>query len=259
MLTDDRQRRVHELVLAEGSVAVPGLASLFDVSEATIRRDLDVLAGQGLVRRVRGGACDPKRVAGRIRPEADADAFAVVADQESNAKRRIARRAVSLIDDGDVIALDIGTTVFAMCEHLRERQLTVVTASLPVVRVLQDAPAVDIVVLGGILRPTYESLVGVLTESCLRQIRVDKAFLGTAGVRRDGAVLDSTPSEVPVKRAMMDIANQSWLLADHTKFPGTGVLQVASISAFTGVVTDRALSDADMLLADDDPLEVLIS
>lgn len=257
MLTDVRQRRLRELVRTEGSVSVPDLARRLEVSEATIRRDLDSLAGRGLVRRVRGGACDPHSSV-PIRPEADRDAFAVVAEQEAGAKRAIGRLAASLVNDGDVIALDIGTTVFAMCDHLRDKQLTVVTASLPVVRALQDAPEVDIVVLGGILRPTYESLVGVLTESCLRQLRVDKAFLGASGVRSDGSVLDSTPSEVPVKRAMIDIATQAWLLADREKFPGKGMLQVASVLSLTGLVTDQPLGSDLLALPDDHTLEVYL-
>lgn len=254
MLTDVRHHEVVDLVRRRGAVSVPEVAERFGVSEATARRDLDQLAERGLLERVRGGA----RVArSPIRPEADAAAFDVVATQETVKKRLIARRAAALIQDGDVVALDIGTTVFAMCEHLRDRDITVVTASLAVVRALADAPRIDLVVMGGVLRPNYESLVGVLTESCLRQVRVDVAFLGASGVRADGAVLDSTPSEVPVKRAMIDIANRAWLLADHKKFPGIGFLEVVPITAFTGVITDRPLSAQELILPPDSLLEVI--
>lgn len=254
MLTDVRHQEVVELVRRQGALSVQDLAARFAVSEATARRDLDHLAEHGLVERVRGGARTPRSP---IRPEADAAAFDVVAAQESREKRAIARRASELVEEGDVVALDIGTTVFAMCEHLRDRDITVVTASLAVVRALAQAPRIDLVVLGGVLRPNYESLVGVLTESCLRQVRVDVAFLGTSGIRPDGAVLDSTPSEVPVKRAMIDIANRAWLLADHQKFPGLGFLEVVALGAFTGLVTDRMPTPAQLRLPPDSILEVL--
>lgn len=242
-------------MLAKGSASVPELAQALGVSEATVRRDLQQLADEGLVERVRGGACRPKS----IRPEADAAPFEVVAGQESEEKRRIAQLAAQQVRDGDVVALDIGTTVSTMCPYLRERTLTIVTASLAVVAALADAPRLDIVVMGGVLRPNYQSLVGVLTESCLRQVRVDVAFLGAAGIRPDGAVLDSTPSEVPTKRAMLDIARRSWLLADHAKFPGLGFLEVAPITAFTGLITDSEVGPGSLRLPPDTDLEVLIS
>lgn len=255
MLTDVRQRRLAEFVQAKGSASVPELAHALGVSEATVRRDLQHLADDGQVERVRGGACRPRS----IRPEADEAAFEVVASQETDEKRRIAKAAAALVEDGDVVALDIGTTVYAMCPYLRDRSITVVTSSLAVVAALADAPRVDLVVMGGILRPNYQSLVGVLTESCLRQVRVDVAFLGAAGVRADGSVLDSTPSEVPVKRAMIDISQRSWLLADHAKFPGQGFLEVAPITSFTGLVTDSPTGPDSLHLPPDTDLEVLIT
>ncbi|MBB1483142.1 DeoR/GlpR transcriptional regulator [Tessaracoccus sp. MC1865] len=252
MLTDVRLRRVAEFVHAKGSASVPELASTLGVSEATVRRDLQQLSDAGLVERVRGGACRPHS----IRPEADHAAFDVVAGQETHEKRRIAKAAAELINDGDVVALDIGTTVFAMCPYLRSRSITVVTASLAVVAKLSDAPHVDLVVMGGVLRPNYQSLVGVLTESCLRQVRVDVAFLGAAGIRPDGAVLDSTPSEVPVKRAMIEVSTRSWLLADHAKFPGAGFLEIAPVTAFTGLITDSPAGPESLHLPPETNLEV---
>lgn len=254
MLTDVRQRRIAELVLQQGSASIPELSKYLDVSEATVRRDLGYLADRGVVDRVRGGACRPRA----IRPEPDSAAFEVVAGQEPAEKRAIARAAAGLIEDRDVVALDIGTTVFAMCPYLRNRDITVVTSSLAVVRELADAPSIDLVVMGGLLRSNYQSMVGVLTESCLRQVRVDIAFLGAAGIRPDGAVLDSTPSEVPIKRATIDIATRTWLLADHNKFPGSGFLEIAPITAFAGLITDRRPTSDQLALPPNSPLEVVV-
>ena len=155
-------------------------------------------------------------------------------------------------------ALDIGTTVAAMCPLLAGRSLTVVTASLAVVRSLASAPDIDIVILGGLLRPNYDSMVGTLTESALSQLRVDLAFLGTSGVRADGAVLDSTPSEVPTKRGLLEAATSSYLLADHEKFPGSGFLEVAPLSRFAGLITDRSPLPIDITLPEGEDAEVLL-
>src|SRR5699024_3093478 len=144
------------------------------------------------------------------------------------------------------------------CPLLTGRSLTVVTASLAVVRSLATAPNIDIVILGGLLRPNYDSMVGTLTETALSQLRVDLAFLGTAGIRADGAVLDSTPSEVPIKRGLLDVATSSYLLADHEKFPGSGFLEVAPLSRFSGVITDRSPLPFDIALPDGEDVEVLL-
>ncbi|MGO2537275.1 MAG: DeoR/GlpR family DNA-binding transcription regulator [Brachybacterium tyrofermentans] len=253
MLSEERHEAIAAFVRRHGSATVGTLSSDFAVSEATIRRDLEMLSTSGVVRRVRGGACD---VRGSVRPEADPRAFADVATSASAAKRSIAERAVACIADGDVIALDIGTTVAAMCPLLQNRSLTVVTASLAVVTALADAPSIDIVVLGGLLRPNYQSLVGTLTESALRQVRVDIAFLGTSGIRPDGTVLDSTPSEVPTKRGLLEVSTSAFLLADHEKFPGSGFLEVSTLGQFTALVTDR--SPDSLTLPEGEDLEVLL-
>lgn len=255
MLVEERHAGILTAVRRQGSATVGQLSAQLEVSEATIRRDLMQLAEDGLLRRVRGGACTLR---GSVRPEPDARPFEHVAASAPESKRLIAERAVGLIGEGEVIALDIGTTVAAMCPLLRSRSLTVVTASLAVVRALADAPGIDILVLGGLLRPNYQSMVGTLTESALRQVRVDTAFLGTSGVRADGTVLDSTPSEVPVKRGLLEVSARAYLLADHEKFPGSGFLEVAPLTRFTGLVTDRAVSTDQLSLPDDEDLEVLL-
>lgn len=255
MLVEERHAGILTAVRRQGSATVGQLSAQLEVSEATIRRDLVQLAEDGLLRRVRGGACTLRA---SVRPEPDARPFEHVAASAPESKRLIAERAVGLIGEGEVIALDIGTTVAAMCPLLRSRSLTVVTASLAVVRALADAPGIDILVLGGLLRPNYQSMVGTLTESALRQVRVDAAFLGTSGVRADGTVLDSTPSEVPVKRGLLEVSARAYLLADHEMFPGSGFLEVAPLSRFTGLVTDRAVSTDQLSLPDDEDLEVLL-
>lgn len=255
MLSEERHQAIVETLRRQGTVTVAALSTDLGVSEATVRRDLELLDEAGSLRRVRGGAT---ALRGSVRPEADLRSFADVASTATAAKQAIAARACAQLEDGEVIALDIGTTVAAMCPLLTGRSLTVVTASLAVVRALASAPAIDIVILGGLLRPNYDSMVGTLTESALGQVRVDRAFLGTAGIRPDGAVLDSTPSEVPIKRGLLDVATRSYLLADHEKLPGSGFLEVAPLSRFTALITDRSPLPFDIALPEGEHVEVLL-
>src|SRR5699024_2445976 len=179
----------------------------------------DHLAGEGALRRVRGGATD---VRGSVRPEADLRSFADVAGSATAAKQAIAARACDQVRDGDVIALDIGTTVAAMFPLLAERSLTFVTASLAVVRSLAAATEIDVVILAGLVRPNYATMFGTLSVSALGQVSMARAFLGAAGVRGVGPVLYSTPSQVPTKRCLLKVAASSYLLADHEKLPASG-------------------------------------
>lgn len=245
-----RQRSIVERLHSQGLASTEELAALCDVSVATVRRDLIELETAGALRRVHGGAVlgvegtwttgGTQPATGQGSPETDADAFrgfAEVAASDAEDKRAVAVRAAAMVADGDCVVLDIGTTTMMLARELRGRPVTVVTASLAVLDVLRDDPEVELVLLGGIVRRTYHSLVGALTEDALRQVRANCAFLGASGVAVDGTVLDTTLVEVPVKRALLATSQRSVLLVDHHKFPGTGALRVCSLDEFDAVVT----------------------
>src|SRR6185312_7264631 len=141
-------------------------------------------------------------------------------------KDAIAVRCAELVRDGETVLLDIGTTAHRVARQLRGRSLTVITSSLAVVEELQEEETIQLILLGGVVRRDYRSLVGFLTEDNLRQVHADRLFLGTSGVRPDGQVLDTTAVEVPVKRAMIAASAQVVLVADTGKFPGTGMARV---------------------------------
>ena len=232
-----RQRSIVERLHSHGLASTEELAALCDVSLATVRRDLIELETAGALRRVHGGAVLDGT---GDSPETDADAvrgFAEVAASDAEDKRAVAARAATMVADGDCVILDIGTTTMMLAKELRGRPVTVVTASLAVLDVLRDDTAVELVLLGGIVRRTYHSLVGALTEDALRQVRANCAFLGASGVAADGTVLDTTLVEVPVKRALLATSQRSVLLVDRHKFPGTGALRVCGLDEFDAVVT----------------------
>jgi DeoR/GlpR family transcriptional regulator of sugar metabolism len=169
-------------------------------------------------------------------------------------KDAIAAWCAGLVKDGETVLLDIGTTAHRVARRLRGRSLTVITSSLAVYEELQDESEIQLVLLGGVVRRAYRSLVGFLTEDNLRQVRADRLFLGTSGVRPNGEVMDTTVAEVPVKRAMIAASGQVVLVADGGKFPGIGMARVCGPGDLDLVVTNApadqttrdALREADV-------------
>ena len=251
-----RQVDILRCLRAGGVVSVEDLARDLDVSAATIRRELQQLDRAGVLTRVHGGAHLSGHEPGDSEPERP---FAEVAASHAADKDRVARKAAGTVRDGEVLLLDIGTTTMMLARRLRGRAVTVMTASLAVVDVLRDDEQVELVVLGGALRRPYLSLVGVLTQDALAQVRADRAFLGASGVRADGQVLDTTGVEVPVKRALIAAADQVVLLADRHKLPGSGSLRVCAIKDINVLVTNDGADPHTLEACVAAGVEVLIS
>lgn len=233
MLSDTRQQAILRRVRKQGDVSVQVLSEDFGVSRATIRRDLAILSADGLLRRVRGGGASL---------DADEDNFDLIDGQSSADKDAIAAKAAELVSDGQIICLDIGTTTARLARLLRGRRVTVITSSLAVVDELRHSPEPEVVVLGGVLRRNYHSMVGLLTEQALTQLSASLCFLSTSGVTALGQVLDTTGIEVGVKRAMIGAAERTVLLADKGKFPGSGLLPVCGPSDIDVLVTNKDVS-----------------
>lgn len=227
MLTSTRQATILRRVKETGEASVHDLAQIMHVSPSTIRRDLNTLSADGLLTRVRGG--------GSV--ESDEIPFQDVAAQSASSKDQIAARAAGLVSDGDVVVLDIGTTTALIARHLHGRAITVITSSIAVLDELRTDNDIELILLGGVLRRSYHSLVGSLTEGALSQLRATICFLGTSGIQADGTVMDSTGIEVPVKRAILASSPRTVLVADETKFPGTGILSVCTPSSINTLVT----------------------
>ncbi|MGW3133592.1 DeoR/GlpR family DNA-binding transcription regulator [Streptomyces sp. NPDC001123] len=229
MLSDRRHQLILRVLRADGPTRVAALAEKVGASQATIRRDLAQLEDEGLLKRVYGGAAP---VVG------EDDPFADVAAVRVEAKDALALWCAELVQDGETVLLDIGTTAQRVARRLHGRSLTVITSNLAVYEELQDDKDIQLVLLGGVVRRDYRSLVGFLTEDNLRQIHADRLFLGTSGIRPDGQVLDTTAVEVPVKRAMIAASAHVVLMADAGKFPGTGMARVCGPEDLDVVVTN---------------------
>jgi DeoR/GlpR family transcriptional regulator of sugar metabolism len=237
MILRERQDRIVTALRSNGSASVKQLAEELDVSEATIRRDLQLLDANGELSRTWGGAVlRPGLTVPAEGDDAELEGpFAQYADFDN--KSRIARAAADLVTDDSVIILDIGTVTPLIAKHLHGRNITVITSNLAVFDELRDDEAVRLILLGGVVRRNYRTLVGSLTELGLAQISADMLFLSCTGVRPSGHVVDNMAVEAPIKQSMIAGADKVVLLASEVKFPGTGALRLCSLSDVDVLIT----------------------
>jgi DeoR/GlpR family transcriptional regulator of sugar metabolism len=232
-----RQDRIITTLRSAGSVSVRGLAEALDVSEATIRRDLQILDANGELSRTYGGAV--------LRPGATVNADGPGSDLEgpfaqevdAAAKQAMATAAAALVRDDSVVILDIGTTTPFVARALKGRNITIITSNLAVFDELRDDTAVRLVLLGGVVRRNYRTLVGSLTELALTQVSADILFLSCTGVRENGQVVDNMAVEAPIKQSMIAASVKVVLLASKSKFPGSGALRVCSLADVDVLIT----------------------
>jgi DeoR/GlpR family transcriptional regulator of sugar metabolism len=236
MLTDERQAAILELLRTQGRVTAADLSVELGVSADTIRRDLRELDERGRLRRVHGGA---------LPRNGDASPFASRARRAPQAKASIARRAAQLIQDGQVVILDGGTTTVEVARALRaDLRATVVTTSPPVAVALGEHAGVEIAVIGGTLRHNALVAVGAATVAALGDIRADIVMLGVCGLHPELGVTTDDLEEAYVKRAMIAGAADVIALADHDKLGTAMPAFVAPIGEITRLVTDSDVSES---------------
>ncbi len=219
-----------------------GLARELAVTPETVRRDLTALERRGVLRRVHGGAIPVERFG--IEPG--------VADREVHAigeKERIARAALEELPDGGSIIIDAGTTTVRLAELLPlDRELTVVTHSIPVAAALVSRPNISLHLLGGLVRGRTLAAVGEWTRTQVAEVFADVAFMGTNGISVERGLTTPDLAEAGVKKALIDAARRTVVLADHSKFGREDFARVSPIGAIDTVITDSGL---DPELAED--------
>lgn len=247
MLRTRRRRLIVDAVEARGAASVRDLAEHLDVSESTIRRDLLELDRDGELVRTYGGAVGARASARRGPSAQEVEGpWQLHVGADLPLKERVARAAAGLVRDGEVVLLDIGTTTPLLARELRGRDITVITTNLGVLDELRDDDAVRLVMLGGVLRRNFQTLVGSLAEHALRQVNADVVFLSCTGVRPNGRVVDNMAVEAPIKQAMIEAADRVVLLATELKFPGTGSFRLCSLSDVGTLVTTTGADDATL-------------
>jgi DeoR/GlpR family transcriptional regulator of sugar metabolism len=232
VLPSQRRQAVLRRLTALGEVGFAELAEEFGVSEMTIRRDVESLEGEGLARRVRGGAIS-------VTSRSYEPPFAIRATTAAEAKTAIGAAAARLVNDGDTIIVDVGTTTLELARALHGRRgVTVVTPALPVAVELGNDPDIRVVVTGGQVRQGELSLTGGMAEDAFTAMNCDLAFIGVAGVCAVPGLTEYNPDDARVKRAAIAAARRTIVLADSSKLGRIAFATVAPLSAVDALVTD---------------------
>jgi DeoR/GlpR family transcriptional regulator of sugar metabolism len=248
VISRGRQNSILTKMREDGSASVRELAQEFEVSESTIRRDLELLDRNGELTRTHGGAVLMPRatVSTASDPERLERPFGVASPDEERRKVAIAAAAARMVPDNAILLLDIGTTTPHLARQLRGRPVTVITSNIAVFDELREEESVRLVLLGGVVRRNYQSLVGSLTQQALRDVSADFAFLTCTGVRPDGRVVDNMAVEAPVKQALIAAAGRIVLLATEAKFPGTGAMRICDLSDVDTVITTSGADEGTL-------------
>lgn len=255
MYAEERQQAIAQLVTESGRWSVNDLASHFDVTTETVRRDLSALERLGLVRRVHGGAIAGERLAVIDQALSERDVAHAVE------KDRIAQAAVrELPPPGGSILIDAGTTTARFAAALpTDIELVVVTHAVPIAAQLAARTNLELHLLPGRVRPTTQAAVGADTVAALDVFRADVAFVGTNGLTLDHGLSTPDMEEAAVKRAIVSGARRVVVLADSFKIGVEASIRFAAIDQVDVLVTDDGIDDEERAALDDAGVEVVVS
>lgn len=237
MLVAERFDYIVRLVNERGSIRVTELSELCEVTEETIRRDLDKLEQAGRLRRSHGGAVSVKE---QQQPETPYFEREIVSAEE---KKRIALEAINLIAPKDRIILDASTSAWYMAASMPDIPITVLTNSIKVAIELASKEKIEVISTGGILAPRSLSYVGPLAERSLDAYHVDKAFISSKGVHVEKGLSESNELQARIKQKIVGMSDQVILLADSSKFGVQAFTSFAELSDVTDIVTDTGISE----------------
>ncbi len=236
MVLNQRMHLILKQVQRQGFVTIDELAESFGVTPQTVRRDVNDLCDQGLLRRYHGGAGLPSSV----------ENVAYTARQvlHLEEKRRIARLVAANIPDQASLFLNIGTTSEEVAKSLRDHTgLRIITNNLNVAALLSDNPSFEVIIAGGVVRPRDRGVTGEATIDFIRQFKVDFGIIGLSGIDHDGTLLDFDYREVRVSQAIMCCARKVLLAADHSKFGRNALVRLGHISQVDTLFTDQSPPD----------------
>jgi DeoR/GlpR family transcriptional regulator of sugar metabolism len=235
--TYERRQSLVEILRKQPGLRVPELAKALDVSEGTVRNDLNALEEQGRLTRVHGGAVLTQR------DQFQNDSFVRRYEQNAAAKRAIAREAAALVKDGDSILLDASSTLYYLAKALSERRhLRVMTNGFEVARELAQNTTNTVILIGGIVNNESSSVTGLLSEHIIEELFIQKAFLSCSGFSLERGMTEVLLSEAQIKRKAIESAQQLFALIDSTKFGKEDLTSFARPEKINCLFTDQHLS-----------------
>jgi DeoR/GlpR family transcriptional regulator of sugar metabolism len=251
LLPRERLEIIKEIALREKKVYVSKLSGKFDVTEETIRRDLEKLEQQGIVTRSYGGAIL------NVEKTSEDIPFYKRAKTNTESKQLIAEKTTEFIKEGSTIVADCSSTVLEVLKLVKNRNdVTVITNSVEVIGELNQSE-INIILTGGTLRQRSLSLQGSITQSTLKKYNVDIALVSCKGLDIDKGILDSNEAEAEIKRTMIKQANKVILLVDHTKFDKTAFVKLFDYENIDYIITDEEPKEEWINLLHSNNIEVI--
>ena len=243
MPRNERQERILDLVRRHGFATIDDLAEQFQVTPQTIRRDINYLSRQNLLRRYHGGA-----------------GMASTVENVAYQKRRIAALLARHIPDGASLFINIGTTTEEVARALAHHgHLKVITNNLNVAAIMSANADIEVTIAGGVVRSRDGGIIGEATVDFVSQFKVDYGIIGISGIDGDGSLLDFDYREVRVAKAIIDNARRVCLVVDHTKFGRSAMARLASIGEVDAVYTDRPPPEAIRAILADNKVDLYVA
>ncbi|MBC8052539.1 MAG: DeoR/GlpR transcriptional regulator [Sphingobacteriaceae bacterium] len=253
MLPNQRREKILELLKEDGSAKVTNLSKLFKVTEVTVRQDLEKLEKDGLVLREHGGAY-LKNIEDQVRN------LSLSHRENMDKKEMIANKCLEFIESGDSIILDSGSTTTEIAKKLKGfKNLTVITNALNIAMMLGAEPGIELIVTGGEFKPPTLSLTGQKAADFFKGLNVQKLFLATAGLSLKAGLTYPSISDIVVKKAMIDAAEITYLVADSSKIGKASFASLGALSLIDYVITDAGIEEKHKQVFKDNEIELIIS
>lgn len=238
MAQNERQREMLKLVASQGFVSVEAMVEIFDVTPQTIRRDINELCRQGLLRRYHGGAAMPSST-----ENIEYDTRQVLHYAE---KQRIATQVAEYIPDHASIFLNLGTTTEEVARKLCDHKgLRIITNNLNVAAMMGRVDGFEVIIAGGVVRSRDLGITGEATIDFIREFKVDYGIIGVSGIESDGTLRDFDYREVRVSEAIMKQSREVLVVADHSKFGRNALVRLGHVAQVDRLFTD-IMPDGDM-------------
>lgn len=253
MLPNQRREKILELLKEDGSAKVINLAKIFKVTEVTIRQDLEKLEKDGLAFREHGGAY-LKNMGDQVK------SFSLAHQENIDKKELIAKKCIEYIESGDTIILDSGSTTTEIAKKLKGlKNLTVITNALNIALMLGAEPGIEVIMTGGEFKPPTLSLTGQKAADFFKGINVQKLFLATAGISLKSGLTYPSISDIVVKKAMIDAADTTYLVADSTKIGKSAFASLGALSLIDYIITDAGIEEKHKEVFRENEIELIIA
>lgn len=253
ILPNKRREKIVEFLKEDGSAKVAELAKLFKVTEVTVRQDLEKLEAQGLIIREHGGAF-LKDIENHVKN------FSLFNQENLDKKEMIANKCLEFIESGDTIILDSGSTTTEIAKKLvGYKNLTVITNALNIALMLGTESGIEVIMTGGEFKPPTLSLTGQKAADFFNGLNVQKLFLATAGISLKSGLTYPSISDLVVKKAMINAADITYLVADSTKIGKNSFASLGALSLIDYIVTDSGIEEKDKTLFKQNEIEVILA